>query len=300
MIRGVWFVILLLFALPSSAAVWKREASVHWSSVPLGEVLERFGETQNIGVFLDRRVDPSRVVEFKASRRPLSALLDELAASLDLGCCRFDSIAYIGPKPAAQALAARQTPTAPVLRRRMPLEIPFLSAPKEILEQLADTNGLRFSNLDRLPHDLWPERHLPPTPLFRLCDLLLIGFDATAELEADGRTLRIVPVKRPITPSVDTAVKSETQTPLPTVPLAQRRFTLTIKDQELDAILRSLSERIGLQLEIDEASFAKKNVTPRQRVSFEAKNATAVELFRGILSPHKLEFTIQGDTIRIH
>ena len=292
-------VALLFFAVPVTAipaAVWDREASVQWSAVSLGEVLERFGETQKIGVFLDRRIDPSRTVEFTAVRRPIGALLDEFAASLDLGCCRLDSVAYLGPKFAAATLAQRQPPTVALLRRRVPLEIPFLATPKEVLEHLAESNGLRFRNLETLPHDLWPERKLPPTALFQLFDLLLVGFDATFELESDGKTLCIVPLRRPDTTA---AVQSVPNVPQSPVPLSRQRLTLTIKDQELDGVLRVLAERIGLHLEIDEASLAVKNVSLRHRVSYEAKNATVQELFRGLLSPLKLEFTIRGETIRI-
>ena len=284
----------------SLAAVWDREASVHWSAVPLGEALERFGATQEIGVFLDRRINPSRMIEFDASRRSVGALLDELADSLDLGCCRFDSVAYIGPKHAARALATRQPLPVATLRRRVLLEIPFLSTPKEVLERLADDNGLRFSNLDRLPHDLWPQRELPPTPLGQLFDLLLIGFDATFELEDDGKTLCIVPIPQTeaSVPAVE-PTRNETSAPTSNIPLTRRRFTLTIKDQELDAVLQSLTERIGLKLELDETSLAKKNVSLRHRISYEAKNATVAELFKGLLAPLKLEFTIRGETIRI-
>ena len=293
---------LLQSTVPTAAAtVWDREAGVHWVAVPLGQALERFGETQKVGIFLDRRVDPSQIIEFGVSRRPIGILLDELADSLGLGCHRFESLVYIGPKHAAKVLAARQVP-ATVLNRRVSLEIPFLSTPKEILARLATTNGLRWRNLDQLPHDLWPQRKLPPTPLFQLFDLLLIGFDVTFELEADGKTLRIVPLREP--DSAASAVEpvwNETKpsSTVPSVPLARRRFTLTITDQELEGVLRSLTERIDLKLEIDEASLANKNIKLRQRVSFEVKNATVGELFRSILSPLKLEFTIRNDMIRI-
>jgi len=282
-----------------AASVWDREVDVRWSAVPLGQALERLGETQKIGVFLDRRIDPSWSIEFEASLRPVGVLLDDLADSLGLGCHRLDSVVYIGPKHAAKALASHQAPSA-ALNRRVSLEIPFLSVPKEILERLAENNGLRWRNLDQLPHDLWPQRKLPPTPLFQQFDLLLVGFDATFELEEDGKTLRIVPLRQPI-PST-TAVeptRQETKPPAPSVPLARRRFTLTITDQELDGVLRALTERIALKLEIDEESLAKKNVTLHQRISFEVNNATVGELFRRMLSPLKLDFTIRGDTIRI-
>jgi hypothetical protein len=298
-IRCSWFVFLFLYVIPVTAATWNREVGVHWSAVPLGESLERFAEAQKIGVFLDRRVDPSQSIEFEAVRRPLGIFFDELAVSLDLGCCRFDSVAYIGPKSAAEALAARQPPTRAALRRRVPLEIPFLSTPKEILEQLAKDNGLRWHNLDRLPHDLLLQRKLPPTPLFQLFDLLLIGFDKTFEIEEDGKTLRIIPLQQKTAMSTTVSPQEDSKPPSSAVPLARRRFTLTIKDQELGDVLRSLAERIGFTLEVDEESLTEKNVTLRQRVSFEARNAAAPELFRGILSPLKLEFTIHGETLRV-
>ncbi len=290
----------------TAASLWNRETGVHWSAVPLDEVLKRFGETPQLGIFLDRRIDPSRLIEFKASRQPLGVLLDDLAASLDLGCCRLDSVAYIGPRIAVEKfsnhLAERRPSIAASLRRRVPLDAPFLATPKELLERLARDNGFHWQNLDDLPHDLWPERKLPPTPLFELFALLLVGFDKTFELDEGTKTLRVVSLHASSPTSVLNAeaklLRKETKS-TSDVPLARRRFTLTIKEQNLDDVLRSLTERIGLKLDIDEASLTKKNVSLRQRISHEAKNATVQELFRGILSPLKLDFTLQGETIRI-
>ncbi len=302
---SIFFLIMLLSA-TVSAAVWEKEASVHWKAVPLRESLDRFAETQQIGIFLDRRLDPSTPLDFDADRQPISILLGDFAKTLDIGFCPLGSVAYFGPKESVRVLpllVADRRRSTPLFKRKFPLSIPLLASPKEVLEELATKNGLRWANLDQLPHDLWAARQLPPMALGELFCILLIGFDKTFEISDNGKTLRIVPIPFESLLATDTVPpeKSETKTKAAgrKTPLSQKRFTLTLKDQRLDAVLTALAARLELTLEIDKPSLEKKQVSLNQPVSFDVKNATAQELFQKLLSPLSVEYTIRGDTLII-
>lgn len=297
------------------ASPWKKRASVKWSGTPLRESLKRFGEHQKFDFFLDRRVDPSRSLEFEATNREVGQILHGLAESLGLGCFLFDSVVYIGPRewaltlPRLVAEHRKSSDSMPpelkrIFRKNVDLEIPFLSDPGEILEKLADQNGLQWNNLDELPHDCWDENSLNRIPLDELLILLLVGFNADFSGE---QTLTLVPISeqyrseavaaatniRPVTQN------SRQQVVENNVPLTRRRFTLQVEEQRLDNVLKTVSERLALKFQVDEKSLKAKGVSLEQRVSFDVKNVTANGLFRAILKPLNLEFQIRDDTVHI-
>lgn len=300
-----------------SADPWKIEAAVHWTQTPLRESLDRFAEAQRIGVVLDRRVDPSQSLQFESGPKPLNRLIAELADSLDLGCCFFETTVYLGPKNAAVAIAAlreehkKTLASLPVrqtakLQRRSALKIAFLTEPRQLLQRLAEENGFRWKNLDELPHDLWDENRLPPMPIYEQLALILIGFDRTFGVEGDSMfVLRPLPKDLPEVQSAHaepSISQNEQKTPKPSrneIPLARRRFTLRVEQQPLDQLLPALAERIGLKLEWDEKSLERKGVSLDKPVSLDVKNATIQELFRAALEPLKLEFQLRGNTIRV-
>ncbi|MDR0609301.1 MAG: hypothetical protein LBG58_04270 [Planctomycetaceae bacterium] len=220
---------------------------------------------------------------------------------------------------------------AALFRRKRSLHIPFLSEPKEILQKLALQNNFRWKNLEILPHDLWDEKSLNNLSLNELLTILLIGFEMTFEIEDDNETLTIHPLPQQqsiphptanieissenissenIEPNIQNIQKQKIQETqkvqntknvqnIPKVPLAQRRFTLKVENQRLDLLLQSLTERLHLKLEINEKSLTAKGVSPDKRVSFDVKNVTAVQLFRAILRPLKLDFQIKEETLRV-
>lgn len=309
-------------AAETASALWSQRTSVKWSSVPLRESLSRFAELRQFGFVLDRRVDPSVPLEFEATNRELGPLLDELAASLDLGCVRLDSVVYLGPKESAdllpKLLAGHRTASATLparwktpLRRKVSVRIPFLGNPKDILETLAVEHGFRWSGLDALPHDLWDETAFSDTPLEEALLLLLIGFgrDYKIDLGTAGRpllTLTMLPEEFQKIPATIRPIRTKkpktgpsAAAPASKIPLAQRRFTLRVEDQRLDVVLQTLSQRLGLKLELDEASLTAKGISVDRRISFEVKNATAQESFRAALQPLKLEFRFRGNSVQI-
>lgn len=312
MFLGCVVFLLLLSSAVQAEKPWSNTASVHWSEVPLGEALSRFASVQKIGIFLDRRIDTSSPLNFETSHQPLKTILQQLAASFDGSCYFSGSTVYIGPKAAAlslpvlsaeirreiQKLPARQNV---VFRRNVSLEIPFLSEPKNILRQTAEKNKLRWANLEILPHDLWDEKKLLNVPLYELLTFLLAGFDLSFQIERDGQTLTLIPLsQRKLAPIQETPSPiPATRTVQPSIPLAQRRFTLKTEQQPLGVLLNLFAQRLGLTLEIDGKSLESKGVATDTRVSLDVKNVPVSELFQAALKPLDLEFRIDGNVISV-
>ncbi|MDR2440126.1 MAG: hypothetical protein LBE12_12265 [Planctomycetaceae bacterium] len=208
----LFFIILLgMFGVSELGAasneVWKTTVSVQWQETPLAESLKRLAETQKIGLFIDRRLDPSTPIHFESTGQPLGKILQQLAISLDYGCVLFESTVYFGTKESATILPVllsdqqrrleKLTPRRnTIFRRKKTLPIPFLSEPKEILQKLALQNNFHWKNLEILPHDLWDEKSLNYLSLNELLTVLLIGFEMTFEIENDGEILVIVPLSQ--------------------------------------------------------------------------------------------------------
>jgi hypothetical protein len=310
--RFVFFLVVCTLTVSAAEMPWTKSASVRWTDVPLGESLSRFAAAQNIGILLDRRIDPAQTVNFQAEGQPLKEILNRFADMQKSGCCFTGSTVYVCPKETANLLPAvfaenRKTiQTLPVrqravFRRNVSLTVPFLGEPKKILQELADKNKLRWKNLDILPFDVWDEKHFINVPFDELLTVLLAGFAMTFQIEPDGQTLMLVPfADRKLEPIINGE-----EPPAPSaarsgkIPLSQRRFTLKIEDKPLNALLTMLSQHLGLTLELDKDSLAAKGIAADARVSFDVKNATVQELFRAALKPLKLEFRISGETLTV-
>jgi len=185
---------------------------IHWGSNPLRGALTRLSRDQGVAVFLDRRVDPDRLIEFSAQGKDLRRLLQDLAAHVEQGACRVGPVVYIGPKRTASVLAtvvaakeseSRRLPSAMQsrLRRAKPLRWPELTTPRELIDGLATEVGLTMEGVERIPHDLWPEVDLPPLTFAQRMSLVLAGFHMTFEYGQGGSTIRLAPM--PETASVE-------------------------------------------------------------------------------------------------
>jgi hypothetical protein len=313
------------------ADVWQTRTNVKWAGTSLASSLSRFAETQKIGLLIDRRIDPQIPLHFESTNQSLKHVLQSLAESLDLACVFFDSTVYLGTKNATEILpellAAKRRELeklpnrrAILFRQKLSFKIPFLSEPKEILQNLATQHSFHWKNPELLPHDLWDEKTLTGLSLDELLTLLLIGFDLTFEIEENGKTLIFVPLQNSSkqtstvtaethsTESVESVAKnnetsfadSNSSTDFRSkIPLAQRRFTLKVEEKPLNKLLQLLAERLDLILELDEKSLAGKGVALESRISFDVKNATAAQLFQAILRPLKLNFRINEKSIRV-
>ncbi|TWT73615.1 hypothetical protein Pla123a_39530 [Posidoniimonas polymericola] len=154
-------------------------------------------------VLLDRRVDPHWLLAGAGPGRLGDSLNATLAAHggavSDLG-----GVLYIGPADSAanlRTLAAMaegrlsrlDAGSRAAMRRVDSLSWPRLTEPRELIESLLAGHGLRITNPDRLPHDVWPAGRLPAMSLSDRLTLLLVGFDLTWAPAGERGAIELAP-----------------------------------------------------------------------------------------------------------
>jgi hypothetical protein len=285
----------------------------------LRDSLQRLSQAEQIAVFLDRRVDPGRKLDLKVSRTPLRSALEEIASRQQIGFCLFGSVAYFGPPTATariRTLSALRTQEA----RRLPATAgrPLLqpkslawadfAAPRDILTQLAQQNGLTLEGLDRVPHDLWAAADLPPLSLVDRLTLVAVQFDLTFTASADGRTITLVHVPDDLAaengPENGPAAKDKPRRPgvPPDRPPAggeKRVHTLRIEKKPLGPVLQELARRLSFELQIDQKAIAEAGISLDQLISVQVQKASDDELLRAVTRPAGLEFRRQGRVVEV-
>ena len=161
---------------------------------------------------------------------------------------------------------------------------PHLAEPKLILADIAATSGLSVPQLSQIPHDLWTSSQLPPMTFPEQATLLLAGFDLSFTWNSSATQLtlrrfpRAVALERTYRTSdpesfianveskypqafVERAIESNavlvrttledhwqlqpSRTPQTTPVSGEQRFTLTVTQKPLDAVLRVLAAKLG-------------------------------------------------------
>ncbi len=186
-----------------------RPITIGFAENPLRRALGDLARTRRIAVILDRRVDPGQKINLQLSDLSVEEVLQEIARDRRLGVSVLGSVVYFGPPGSSSRLR-----TIAELRkeeiRRLPPDVarPFLlpkrltwddfAMPRALLGELARQNGWEIDGLDRIPHDLWAGADLPAiSPVDRLT-LILVQFDLTFQVDADGRSLALVPLPKDV------------------------------------------------------------------------------------------------------
>jgi hypothetical protein len=207
----------------------RHKISITWSNIPVRRALESLSKTQNIAVMLDRRVDPDQKIELAIDDSPLNEALARIASRLQIQFALLDGVVYFGPASTAQSLrtiaALRDdevTRLPPAMRsiwkQTKPWKWEKLSAPRGLVSELASENGLKISDLEKIPADLWAGANLPLLSLSDRLTLVLAQFDLTFQVEPDGATVQLVPI--PTIPMIERSylVPTAAQGAVPTTP----------------------------------------------------------------------------------
>ena len=179
------------------------EFSLWWKDAELRDRLLAFSNTENIAVMLDRRIDPSTLMNLGVENRTIEQIFWRLSSTAQIGVCRIEDCYYFGPVdtvvalPIAMDTLSRQ---AKKLRRRSdvkwtikrPVQTGPLVASKMLIEAIADKHGFAVNGLDELPHDLWYEVSLPATSVIGQMQLLLAGFGKTFEINPEGKSITLI------------------------------------------------------------------------------------------------------------
>jgi hypothetical protein len=210
---------------PALARQLQRRVTLTWRDQSIGQALANLGSSQGLPIWIDRRLDPSGKVNLAASDQLLSDVLTRLVTEHGgqaWGWTPWRSIVYFGPRQTADelatlsAIARDRLAKAPAEMRRRWLapaafSYPRLSQPRELLDELAASIGASLQHASAVPHDLWPAQSTPPLAAIDRVVLLLAGFELQGEISADGRQLRVAPIKRPLQMSREYALTARSE-----------------------------------------------------------------------------------------
>jgi hypothetical protein len=203
-------------ALPAEAGVaWRTGSALEaelqepidlaLSEAPLRKALGDLSLRRRLAVFIDRRIDPGRLLKVDIRDMPLEKALRQIAQNHGLGLTFLGPVAYFGPPQAAARLRTVVELRREELRRlpgrlgkkflrAQPVRWPDFATPRDLLTKLAAENDLTIVGLEQIPHDLWAAADLPPLSLTERLTLILGQFDYTFSAEHAGGRIRLVPL----------------------------------------------------------------------------------------------------------
>ncbi len=152
---------------------------------PFREGLKRIADEARVNVWLDRRVDPSQVVEVGAVGPTVYAALEKLAASQGCVVAVNDNVLLVGRAAwVDRTLGSLLSIQKPSQARAATFAWEDLTEPDEALRKVGG------ESIDgKLPHDLWPSTRLAAVTPEVATVLILAQFDLQPAF-ADSTTLR--------------------------------------------------------------------------------------------------------------
>lgn len=167
--------------------------------------LQRLARDRELALLLDRRIDPEQQVAVAIRAATFVSGLRELVGQLPAEVTTLGDTLIVGPVQPVRQLRtrvwiARQqldelgsfTPKRQFeLLRRYPLAWEELATPREILEQIATRYKLTVTNIDRLPHDLWPAGQLAYPNSIEALTVLLSQFELSFAW-VDAQTIQLI------------------------------------------------------------------------------------------------------------
>jgi hypothetical protein len=236
--------------------------SLTWHEREARAALGSLSRSTSVAIFLDRRLDPSRLLELSAQNEPLRTVVVRVAEQLAGSVSLVGPVVYVSPQGTAgmhAALASNQRQAIGSLGREAQLRLlrseawqwEELTEPRTLLASLADEGGVRVVNPELLPHDLWPAANLPALLWVERMTLLLAGFDLSFELSPEGQAIRLVPIPAdfafervyPLASDSDARVsKLRGLVPAAKIAIAGRQLRATASVADHQQIARALSD----------------------------------------------------------
>lgn len=343
-------------ALPAAEIAWKVGDEFHqellgsdaltWTARPIRDGIRSLSASQRVACWLDRRIDPSQELTISIEG-PLNEIFQQLAGQLKGSVGYVGPVAYIGPPNVAAKLwtvaelRAGEVERLPADLRakwgeRQPVQWELLSTPRELLAKAVERTGCTIEDLDGLPHDLWPAADLPPLSVAERLTLILAGFDRTFSIDAERRTIRLVPLpenpqleKQYVVNGEPARVASELARNFPDTKIQRsgNKLQVTGIAENQDAIRRLLQgekirrpkgppevryqlevknqplgavlRKIEMQAKLQMSTDEFANVKLRELVTFKVENATLEQLLQAALQGTGLTFQLNGNQLRI-
>ena len=182
--------------------------SLSYAGTPLRKTLQDLQANTGICILLDRRINPTTTVNVTTPYVTSRQIIEVVARHVGMAASFGESYVIIGPKHSTEKLKTlSEINRKAVLQLRRKLEgdvyrklsesrdrsWPKLSQPAMLIFKETKAIGVGFDDADSIPHDVWAEAILPPLSFSDFATLILIQFDLTFELTADG-SLRLIPM----------------------------------------------------------------------------------------------------------
>jgi hypothetical protein len=182
---------------------------VNWQQVPLHSQLHALSRSLQVPLLLDRRVDPSQLVDRQDRGLTFEQFLWSLGEKENLGVCQVGDLFYLGPEETALALPVEvralserlEDSNSPTKFKECLMEkikcnssLPF--EPSNWLAQDAVRAELPLLNLEEIPLDWWAPIDWPAMPRYQAYALLAAGFGLSLKVEEAG--LRFVKLQLPL------------------------------------------------------------------------------------------------------
>lgn len=236
---------------------------VNWQQVPLHSQLHALSRNLHIAILLDRRVDPSQLVDRQDRDLTFEQFLWSLGEKQNLGVCQVTDLYYLGPEETALALPVEvQALTVLLAESNLPekfkqglkekikcnLTQPF--EPANWLAQDAARAELPLLNLEEFPMDWWAPIDWPAMPRYQAYALLAAGFGLSLKVEEAG--LRFVKLQLPPELTRDYTLESSQKISLAELRKQHPKLKLEILKDELNAsgpsaAFASLERQLGTQ-----------------------------------------------------
>ena len=187
----------------------QQRRSLNASGQGLRRVVTDLQGNTGIAICLDRRINPSSLVDVTTQYVTTKTIMESLARTQsEVGVSFADQYVLIGPVRAVgrlRTLTELRRQDVQKLRNTMAAERfrtlvetrnvswPDLTEPRQLLVDAAKQAGVEIRNAEVVPHDLWAAADLPAVVFADLATMVLNQFDLTFEVSAAG-VMTIIPV----------------------------------------------------------------------------------------------------------
>ena len=273
----------------------KRPIASRWKNSPLRDVLLQLAENSKVFILLDRRIDPTQLLDFSLDAPTFKQGMKKLADHIGAEASFSDGVVYLGPRESALKLrtlihlrvrklqafrGAAANARKKLLLKRRRFDWKDLDSPDEILERLSKKYSVKIEGHEQLPHDLWFGAALPSASFVDVLSLVLIQFDRTFRWSADFTSVEIVP--RPQKVFIEKTYRTRKMTPQQYADYLKETF------HESNVVVRGRSVLVKATLETHEAIALVQN--PRRNHSSRNSKKKLSELPLDRLSFSKLNF----------
>ena len=181
---------------PANDTALQKRIAIFWNDVPLREALNNLSKTQEVPVFLDRRVDPGLRITFKTDSLAVGEILYQVAEIAGCSVAWLGGVAYVGPVNEIAALEVlrdkliQDCQKLPGSKKRLfleasPLRIPRLGNPVELTDALLEKMAVQKTGLS-VAHDRWAGMQIRSVRAIDKLLLLSFGFGLWPVVDAKG------------------------------------------------------------------------------------------------------------------